>query len=366
MFDAPQGLYTSAELLDGFSPDQPLGFTTTFDFSVFRAFAKDGGAVPKTLGVRRRQAEHDASIGDGLRRFLKSHERPLVGIMGGHSVARDDDAYRDLALLAGHLNESGYLVVTGGGPGIMEAAHFGVAFSGPNAVHFDEALAVLKGAARFPDLDGLIADDGSVAPGMEVKLIQARDWLAAALKARALIKGGLPVSLAIPTWLYGAEPTMPFATHYGKYFQNSIREEALVNNSRAGIVYAHGGGGTLREIFQDVELNFYAKKPEEFTPMIFFDKSGFWTSEPEIKGPVVVRDAIRLDQVLPNILHTARLKMDRDEAKVKACLDKVYFGNALDDIDRILRAHAPTAQSNREYALNAQPLKISISRISRA
>src|SRR5262249_40437873 len=151
--DPPQGLYTSAELLEGFSSEHTFGFTTTFDFSVFRAFAKDGGAVPKTLGIRRRQAEHDASIGDGLRRFLKSHERPLVGIMGGHSVARDDAPYRDLALLAAHLAEHNYLIVTGGGPGIMEAAHFGVAFSGANAAKFEEALTILKGAARFPNLD---------------------------------------------------------------------------------------------------------------------------------------------------------------------------------------------------------------------
>ena len=52
----------------------------------------------------------------------------------------------------------------------------------------------------------------------------------------------VPASLAIPTWLYGAEPTMPFATHYGKYFQNSIREEALISNSRAGIIYGQGAG----------------------------------------------------------------------------------------------------------------------------
>jgi hypothetical protein len=51
---------------------------------------------------------------------------------------------------------------------------------------------------------------------------------------------------------------MPFATHYAKYYQNSIREEALVNNSRAGIIYGRGGGGTMREVFQDVERNYYA------------------------------------------------------------------------------------------------------------
>ncbi|KRP84838.1 hypothetical protein AOQ73_40725 [Bradyrhizobium pachyrhizi] len=366
MFDARQGLYTARELLDGFNPEHTLAFTETFDFSVFRAFVKEGGAVPKTLDIRRRQAEHDSCIGDGLRRFLKAHDRPLVGIMGGHSVPRDDAAYRDLALLAGHLNERGYLIVTGGGPGIMEAAHFGVVFSGRNAAKFDEALAFLKGTPRFPDLDGLIDSDGNVAPDMEGKRIQARDWLAASLKARSMAEGELPVSLAIPTWLYGAEPTMPFASHYGKYFQNSIREEALVNNSRTGIVYGHGGGGTLREIFQDVELNFYAKQPKDFTPMIFFDKAGFWTSQPDIKGTVVVHDRIKLDQVVPNILRTARLKIDKDDAKVKECLNKIYFGDVYDDIDRILRAHAPTAQSNREFALNAQPLKVSISRINRA
>jgi hypothetical protein len=59
-------------------------------------------------------------------------------------------------------------------------------------------------------------------------------------------------SLAIPTWEYGNEPVMPFATAYAAYLQNSIREASLVRECFAGIVYARGGGGTIREIFQDV------------------------------------------------------------------------------------------------------------------
>ncbi|UGY07430.1 hypothetical protein [Bradyrhizobium quebecense] len=50
-----------------------------------------------------------------------------------------------------------------------------------------------------------------------------------------------------------------------------MREEALVNNSRAGIIYGHRGGGTLREIFQDVERNYSYKRLGEVTPIIFFD-----------------------------------------------------------------------------------------------
>ena len=95
---------------------------------------------------------------------------------------------------------------------------------------------------------------------------------------------------------------MPFATHYGKYFQSSIREEALISNSRAGIIYGQGGGGTLREVFQDVELNFYAKAPKDFTPMIFFSRSGFWEREAEIENQQVKKNGIKLDVVVPSIL----------------------------------------------------------------
>lgn len=242
MSNPPQGLYTARELLEGFSPTDDLGFTLTHDFAVFRSFVMNGGAVPSTLTVRRDQAEHDASIGDGLRRFLKAQKKPLVGIMGGHSVARGSEAYVDIAKLASHLSER-YLIVTGGGPGVMEAAHVGVAFSTSPAQTLKDALDRLALNPVFPGLDGVLTDNGDIADGMHDALKLARDWLQAALEARAMAPEDVPVSLAIPTWLYGAEPTMPFATHYGKYFQNSIREEALISNSRAGIIYGQGGGG---------------------------------------------------------------------------------------------------------------------------
>jgi hypothetical protein len=176
----------------------------------------------------------------------------------------------------------------------------------------------------------------------------------------------MPVSLAIPTWLYGAEPTMPFATHYGKYFQNSIREEALIANSRAGIIYGQGGGGTLREIFQDVELNFYAKTPNDFTPMIFFDRSGFWQREAVIENQQqVTQNGIKLDVVVPNILNAAQVGISHDAAKVQACMDKIRFTDDHDVIEDILKSHVDTAQRNRKYALAADPLMVTTARINR-
>ena len=53
----------------------------------------------------------------------------IVGIMGGHSLLRTDRAYIAVARLALTLTQRGFLVVTGGGPGAMEAAHLGAAFS---------------------------------------------------------------------------------------------------------------------------------------------------------------------------------------------------------------------------------------------
>ena len=115
---------------------------------------------------------------------------------------------------------------------------------------------------------------------------------------------------------------MPFATHYGKYFQNSIREEALVSNSRAGIIYGQGGGGTLREVFQDVTA-------------------------------------------VHNILSAARYGIDKDDEKVRICMAKVRFTDDLAAIDQILSSHVENARQNLKFALNSEPLKVTTSRINR-
>ena len=76
---------------------------------------------------------------------------------------------------------------------------------------------------------------------------------------------GIGPSLGVPTWLYGHEPTTPFATHSAKYFQNSIREDGLVTMGVQGIIYAEGSAGTIQEIFQDAAQNYY----DTFSPMVF-------------------------------------------------------------------------------------------------
>lgn len=177
----------------------------------------------------------------------------------------------------------------------------------------------------------------------------------------------LPVSLAIPTWLYGAEPTMPFATHYAKYFQNSLREEALINNSRAGIVYGRGGGGTMREIFQDVERNYYAPTSDQVTPMVFFDRDGFWSRDAVLGDDHATTAGLKVNEALPHILSFGLIGMIRDRKAVDECLKtKLIFSVDHDKIVATLRGHASASQQNLKFALAAEPLNIATLRMNRA
>ncbi len=362
---APLRLYTAQDLLSGFNPWDQLGYSLTRDFAIFRRFVQDGGPVPASLAIRTAQADHDAAIADALRQFLKDMRRPLVGFMGGHGVRRDSVAYADIARLARSLVQKGFLIVTGGGPGAMEAAHLGVAFSSSSDDNLEKALEAIAVEPTVPSLDALFDSDGAVLPGKIDALVKARDWLKVALEVRATAPEILPISLAIPTWLYGAEPTMPFATHYAKYYQNSLREEALVNNSRAGIIYGQGGGGTMREVFQDVERNYYSRRVEDFTPMIFFDRGGYWTRDAVYDGDKITTRGIRLDASIATILTFGLRAGGMSQSDVDRCVGKIKFTVDTAEIAGILAGHVSAAERNLNFALAAQPMKVTTARMNR-
>src|SRR4051812_20201710 len=142
------------------------------------------------------QRLHDHAIDVALAEFLcvEGDPRRVVGIMGSAVTPRDDPWYRATVELGRLAARAGYLVASGGGPGIMEAANLG-AFLAP---HEDEAL------------DTAIADL-SRAPSYEAA--GGRDaYVAAASKVRErFLPGG--ESLAIPTWFYPGEPVGQFSSH---------------------------------------------------------------------------------------------------------------------------------------------------------
>src|SRR5204862_6912642 len=93
------------------------------------------------------QRLHDHAIDVALSEFLytEGDARRVVGIMGSAVTRRHDPWYRAAAEAGRLAARAGYLVASGGGPGIMEAANLG-AFLAP---HEDSALgAALADLAR--------------------------------------------------------------------------------------------------------------------------------------------------------------------------------------------------------------------------
>ena len=237
-------LYTWRELMEGYTPERD----NSVDLRIYEHFshAKDCPSINEALWQRL----HDFSIDEGLRRLLDFSNnglprRKAVGIMGGHGTARTAADYEKTLRTAKQLAEAGYFVMSGGGPGIMEAANLGAYLSG---VSEDDVQWVLQTLATAPKY----TDEG---------------FQAAAYKILDRFPDGTE-SLAIPTWFYGHEPSNLFATYIAKYFSNSIREDTLLALAYYGIVYAPGSAGTTQEIFMDATQNHYVTF-DYVSPMVF-------------------------------------------------------------------------------------------------
>jgi uncharacterized protein (TIGR00730 family) len=87
--------------------------------------------------------EHAARIGDEFRRgfeVVNEIDRPAVTMFGSARVHADSPAYAAARATAHAFAERGWAVVTGGGPGVMEAANRGCKEGGGLSVGFNIEL----------------------------------------------------------------------------------------------------------------------------------------------------------------------------------------------------------------------------------
>ena len=245
-------LYAPEELYSGLLES---GYESTPDALAYH-WSRDG-ALRHDAFVTLLRAIHDDSMGDALDEFVDG--RQVVGVMGGHALARGRTPYAAAAHLGHDLASADLVVVTGGGPGAMEAANLG-AFAQQRAA-LDAALERLAPVPSFrPDIAA---------------------WAALALEVRADLARAheptrTPSSLGIPTWFYGHEPPNVFCDGIGKYFSNAIREDGLLARSTAGLVVLEGAAGTVQEIFQAVTPLFYAPTGTTLAPLVLVGQE-YWS-----------------------------------------------------------------------------------------
>ena len=293
---SPQRLYAPADLYEGFDPGRPGSLGDSFDARV-AAWLTHGGLAPRKLEVGETIAArlHDTAIDRLVAAFVMGH-RPSVAMMGSHSIGRDHPAYLQFALIARALRRRGYLVISGGGPGLMEAANFGAFLTPCEDEVLDEALEILGRAPSYQDGEAWVR---AAAEARAFALRRMADgdpdatWTSPAPKAA--------YSLGLPTWYYSQEWPNLFASHLGKYFFNSLREDGLVSVATAGIVFGMGEAGTVQEIFQNATLNYYRQDGRAPPPMVFVGKD-YWSSAPDEAPSSTGRTAGRLSKpVLPLI-----------------------------------------------------------------
>jgi len=241
----PDRLYTRDDLMQGWHPG--ADHSVTLDGRIYEYVRAHGGRAPD-VDEGLAQRTHDHFIDVALARFLAQTGRPVVGVMGGSSAVAADPDYRRVVHLTAALTSRGYLVVSGGGLGIMEAANLGAFLADRSDADRDAAVDAIA-AAGTPGDDR--AGYMGVADGIRDRFAPGRE------------------SLAIPTWVIAGEPISQFASHIAKYFSNSIREDGMLAVATAGIVFAPGGAGTMQEIFQDAAQNAYRTFGR--SPMAFLD-----------------------------------------------------------------------------------------------
>lgn len=252
----PSYLYSAADLYKGYDYKNPTTFEHCYDSQVYRHYiskGKNATDISETLA----RSLHDHSVSDALYDMLSQYdERRVVAVMGGHALLRTDAMYRNVVFVGKKLSERGFLMVTGGGPGAMEATHLGAWLAGRPDDDIDSALALLAVAPSYKD----------------------KDWLPTAFEViHKFPRVGDCNSIGIPTWFYGHEPATPFATHIAKYFDNSIREDGLLAIAKGGVIYSPGSAGTMQEIFQDAAQNHYLTCGYA-SPMVFLGQM-YWTDK---------------------------------------------------------------------------------------
>jgi len=136
-----KSLYSVDELFAGFDLDDPRGYEATYDFKVYQEYCCHGKS-PRSINTSLARRLHDHSVTEALEKELEG--KKVVAIMGGHGMERQDPFYAKVATVSRELTRAGFLMVSGGGPGAMEATHLGAYFAAREQDELAAAIEIIK------------------------------------------------------------------------------------------------------------------------------------------------------------------------------------------------------------------------------
>jgi len=145
----PNRLYTKNDLYDKYILGKPETYYHTLDQRIYRHYIETGKQATDIKESLARRL-HDHSITDAIEDFLAGYdEKQVVAFMGGHGLLRSDVNYYKIAYISKILTEEGYLMISGGGPGAMEATHLGAWLAGKDEKSLQTAIDILKDAPDY-------------------------------------------------------------------------------------------------------------------------------------------------------------------------------------------------------------------------
>jgi uncharacterized protein (TIGR00730 family) len=176
-------------------------------------------------------------------------DRPAVSIFGSARVREGTPTYESARATGRAFAEGGFAVVTGGGPGVMEAANRGCKEGGGLSVGFNIELPLEQGLNQYCDI-GLTFDHFYARKVMFVK----------AAEGFVIFPGGFGTQdelwealTLIQTGKIGNFPVVLFDSDYWDELLGWVREEMLED----GLISP-----------QDVELLFVTDDPQEVVKLI--------------------------------------------------------------------------------------------------
>src|SRR3989338_8806833 len=215
--------------------------------------------------------------------FLSKFDKSVT-FWGSARLTPEIHHYNDAQKLAELLAKDGFSIVTGGGPGIMEAANRGAALAKGDSVGLNIQLPTEQRTNLF------VKDGFSIVTGGGPGIMEAAN------RGAALAKGdSLGLNIQLPT----EQRTNPFVKR-GMGFHYFFTRKVMLSAASQAYVYFPGGFWTLDEVFEIATL--IQTKKMERVPMIAMG-SHYWAPLFEWLKKEAIKDHALIDEADLNIWH---------------------------------------------------------------